>query len=235
MQTTTPPTATAGGELKGSRTSLLQRSSCNNYDNYSPYPFWIKLRLRGGQTMPPAAEGTQTMGDIGTVHECNLKTMGDRSASSSATAPCPSRQHQAQLDSTTPIACPSDSSHSTRPIVTAPGPARQHQAQPIIDVDEIAAQPDDLADLPLPDNSDTESDQSSSHISDVAPNSDDSSLEVMTAMSPLGNTHRDSSMPNSNFRPMATRRMMCGSHKYFAIAKDLPPGTVNNIIPLGFS
>ena len=183
--------------------------------------------------MPPAAEGTQTMGDmIGTVHECNLKTMGDRSASPSATAP---RQHQAQLDSTTPIAtatCPSD---STRPIVTAPGPARQHQAQPIIDVDEIAAQPDDLADLPLPDKSDTESDQSSSHISDVAPNSDDSSLEVMTAMSPLGNTHRDSSMPNSNFRPMATRRMMCGSHKYFAIAKDLPPGTVNNIIPLGFS
>jgi len=110
------------------------------------------------------------------------------------------------------------------------------EAKPIIDVDEIAAQPDhdDLAQLPLPDNSDTESSQSSSHISDVPPNSD-SSLEMMTALPPLSNALRDSSMPKSKFRAFATRRVMCGSRKYFEIAKDLPPGTVNNIIPLRFS
>ena len=191
---------------------------------------------------------------IGVVEEHKFTHIAPGSPPNTGGSASSSREHHAQRDSTTPIAtAPRPSpirqliaraprpSASTMPTATAPCPSRGWTAQPdsavaepIIDVDEIAAQPDDLAELPLPDNSDADSDQSSSNFTDSGRNSD-SSLEVVTAMPPLSNTHRDSSMPTSKFRAMATRRVMCGSHKYFALAKDLPPGTVNNIIPLRFS
>ena len=185
------------------------------------------------------------MGDlIGVVEECKFTHIAPGSPPNTGGSASSSREDQAQRDQHHAqrqlIARAPRPSASTMPTATAPCPSRGWTAQPdsavaepIIDVDEIAAQPDDLAELPLPDNSDADSDQSSSNFTDSGRNSD-SSLEVVTAMPPLSNTHRDSSMPTKKFRAMATRRVMCGSHKYFALAKDLPPGTVNNIIPLGF-
>ena len=169
---------------------------------------------------------------IGVVEEHKFTHIAPGSPPNTGGSASSSREHHAQRRWMAPIATAPRPSASTMPTATAPCPSRV--AEPIIDVDEIAAQPDDLAELPLPDNSDADSDQSSSNFTDSGRNSD-SSLEVVTAMPPLSNTHRDSSMPTSKFRAMATRRVMCGSHKYFALAKDLPPGTVNNIIPLGFS